>query len=68
MEFDSYCVLSIFVINMYELFLRKIKYSITITNVFQKILDETGRHGAKTEGHKPKKIWGIKAVNFIIQQ
>ena len=41
---------------------------ITITNVFQKILDETGRHGAKPEGHKPKKIWGIKLVNFIIQQ
>ena len=38
----------------------KDKKGITITNAFQKLLDESNR--------KPNKVWVIKAVNFIIDQ
>ena len=38
----------------------KDKNGITITNVFQKILDESNR--------KRNKMWVVKAVNFIIDQ
>ena len=38
----------------------KDKKGITITNAFQKILDESN--------HKPNKVWVDKAVNIIIGQ
>ena len=38
----------------------KDKKGITITNAFQKLLDESNC--------KPNKVWVIKAVNFIIDQ
>ena len=36
-----YCVLLTFIVNTHGLFLWKIKNGITITNAFQKILDES---------------------------
>ena len=47
---------SIFLVNMLGLFLSKPKKSITITNAFQKILNESGR--------KPKQIWVDKGSEF----
>ena len=47
---------SIFLVNMLGLFLSKTKKSITITNAFQKILNESGR--------KPKQIWVDKGSEF----
>ena len=38
----------------------KDKKGISITNAFQKVLDEPNR--------KPNKIWQIKAVNFTIDK
>ena len=50
-----------FSVNMQGLFLWKIKKGITITNAFQKILNESKQ--------KPKKKYGlIKAANFIIMK
>ena len=43
------CVLLIFIMNIFGLFLWKIKKDIAITNAFQNILDELG--------HKTNKIW-----------
>ena len=47
---------SIFLVNMLGLFLSKTKRSITITNAFQKILNESGR--------EPKQIWVDKGSEF----
>ena len=39
----------------------------TITNDFQKILKESNRREAKSEGHKPNKIWVDKGSEFYNQ-
>ena len=49
-------MLSIFLVNMLGLFLYKIKESISIVNIFQKILKESNR--------KPNKIWVDKGSEF----
>ena len=49
-------MLLIFSVNTHELFLQKIKKGITITNTFQKILDESN--------HKPNIIWVDKGRRF----
>ena len=55
-KFVFHYVFSIFLVNMLGLFLSKPKKSITITNAFQKILNESGR--------KPKQIWVDKGSEF----
>ena len=45
-----------FLVNMLELFLQKIKKSVSIVDAFQKILDHSDR--------KPKKIWVDKGSEF----
>ena len=43
---------------------------ITITNVFQKILDESNHCEVKSKGRKPNKIWvdkGSKFYNTLIK-
>ena len=42
----------------------KNKKGFTITNAFQKILDESNRHEAKLKGRKPNKIWVDKRSEF----
>ena len=47
-----------FIANMDYSFIRS--NGITITNAFQKILDESN--------HTPNKIWVVKAMNFTIDE
>ena len=42
----------------------KDKKGITITNTFQKPLDESNRLETKSKGHKPNKIWVDKYSKF----
>ena len=42
----------------------KDKKGITITKVFQKILDESHRRVLKSKGSKPNKIWVDKGSKF----
>ena len=56
-DLGFYYGLLIFITNMLELFLWKIKKGITITNDFQKILKEPNR--------KPNKIWIDKGCEFL---
>ena len=46
----------------------KDKKGITITNAFQKILKESNRRGAKSEGRSQIKYGLIKVVKFTIAQ
>lgn len=48
--------------------LLKSKAVITMTKTFQKILDGSNRHIAKSKGCKPYKISVGKVVNFTIDQ
>ena len=52
-------MLLIFIGNIHGLFLQKKKKGVTITNAFQKILDESIR--------KPIKIWVDKGTEFYYQ-
>ena len=40
---------------------------ITITNAFQKILDESNRRKGKYKGRQPNKIWIDKGSEFYIR-
>ena len=46
----------------------KDKKGITVTNGFQKMLNEINRRETKSTGGKPKKYGLRKAANFIIDQ
>ena len=46
----------------------KDKKGITVTNGFQKMLNEINRRETKSKGGKPKKYGLRKAANFIIDQ
>ena len=59
-KFVFYCVLLIRVSKHACIISLKDKKSITITDTFLKILDESG--------HQPKKYGLIKSVNFTIKQ
>ena len=55
-DLDSYYALLIFLVNMFELFLWKIKKGVSIVDAFQKLLDDLNR--------KPNKIWIDKESKF----
>ena len=62
-EFVFYCVIDIY--SKYAWVIPwKDKKGITITNAFQKILKESNRRRAKSECHKPNKIWVDKGSEF----
>ena len=44
------------------------KKGVTLTNAFQKNLDESNHCKTKSRGRKPNKIWVDKAVNFIVDE
>ena len=54
----------IFIADTHGLFFSKIKKGITITNSFQKPLDESNRLETKSKGRKPNKIWVDKYSKF----
>ena len=55
-DLDSYYAWLIFLVNMFELFLWKIKKGVSIVDAFQKLLDDLNR--------KPNKIWIDKESKF----
>ena len=55
-DLDTYYALLIFLVNMFELFLWKIKKGVSIVDAFQKLLDDLNR--------KPNKIWIDKESKF----
>lgn len=57
------CVIDSYSKNAWVVLLKG-KAVITITKTFQKILDESNRHIAKSKGCKPYKIWVERVVNF----
>ena len=42
----------------------KDKKGVTITNAFQKILDDSNRRQSQSKGRKPNKIWVDKGSKF----